>query len=111
MELARAALANDATDPDALALLTAIKMRQNRSTALWWHLSHRWARISAVKRGVLAAGLFLVYVVLIGLTDSALEKIIHATAWGLFLYGLVGEQLFESAVAREIRGFRLRRDF
>ncbi len=43
--------------------------------------------------------------------SSALEKIIHATAWGPFLYGMVGEQLFESAVAREIRGIRLRRDF
>ncbi len=43
--------------------------------------------------------------------DPARSKIIHATAWGLLLYGLVGEQLFDSAVAREIRGFRLRRDF
>ena len=43
--------------------------------------------------------------------DSNLEKVIHATAWSLLIYGWVGEQLFEVGVEREMRSIQLKRDF
>jgi len=107
------ALRADALAPDALALMTSIKMRANPLLGVWWHYATWMEKIGQTRSVIVLLTAFVIYRLAVIVADqqgaSGFASGIQIAWLAVVVYSFVGPILFRRALQRELESVKLRR--
>lgn len=108
-------LAQNATDDGALALLTAVKARENRFLSLWWRFNSWMMRKGDAMRIGILVGLYLVVQIaniVLDQNDMSGSSGLLSIVWlGFCIYTWAGPAIFQNQLKKELEKVRLQPDF
>jgi Flp pilus assembly protein TadD len=112
-EHAALALRNDATDLEALRLLTSIKARTSPLLSVWWRYAVWGERVGPTRQVIVLLVAFVLYrLVTLMAADAGRDDLAGAIslAWlAVVLYSFVGPVLFKRALQKELAEVKLER--